>query len=167
MSSSSPINFAADALHHDLVGRPHPPRADQLRHGYLRHLLGVDQLHLVRLAYDNDDVPYRIVVFVQMTGALVFAAGIERAFAERDIQDLRRRLCDHAAGAGGAMATRRPIPIPRIAQPHYGMPSVSTAGPDRPGCAWIFRERAHSWLIFVVLAICELAGAGVGRANAA
>ena len=31
-------------------------------------------------AYDNDDVPYRIAVFVQMAGAVIIAAGIGRAF---------------------------------------------------------------------------------------
>lgn len=35
-------------------------------------------------AYDTDDVPYRIAVFVQLTGALVMAAGVERGFEERD-----------------------------------------------------------------------------------
>ena len=31
-------------------------------------------------AYDTDDVAYRLVVFVQLTGALIMAAGIPRAF---------------------------------------------------------------------------------------
>jgi low temperature requirement protein LtrA len=31
-------------------------------------------------AYDTDDVPYRIAIFVQMAGALIIAAGIGRAF---------------------------------------------------------------------------------------
>ena len=35
-------------------------------------------------AYDNDDVVYRLSVFVIMTGALVFAAGIPQFFDERD-----------------------------------------------------------------------------------
>jgi len=35
-------------------------------------------------AYDTDDVTYRIFVFVTMTGALILAAGIPRAFDERD-----------------------------------------------------------------------------------
>jgi low temperature requirement protein LtrA len=35
-------------------------------------------------AYDTDDVPYRLAVFVQIAGALVLAAGIPAAFAERD-----------------------------------------------------------------------------------
>lgn len=35
-------------------------------------------------AYDCDDVPYRIVTFVQITGALIVAAGIPRAFEQAD-----------------------------------------------------------------------------------
>ncbi|HEY1012785.1 MAG TPA: low temperature requirement protein A [Herpetosiphonaceae bacterium] len=32
-------------------------------------------------AYDTDDVPYRLAVFVQLSGALIIAAGIQSAFA--------------------------------------------------------------------------------------
>ena len=35
-------------------------------------------------AYDTDDVPYRVAVFVQMTGAIVIAAGVARAFEAGD-----------------------------------------------------------------------------------
>ncbi len=35
-------------------------------------------------AYDNDDVPYRIATFVQITGALILAAGVQRGFAEQN-----------------------------------------------------------------------------------
>jgi low temperature requirement protein LtrA len=35
-------------------------------------------------AYDCDDVPYRLLVFVQMAGVLVLAAGTGRAFGEGD-----------------------------------------------------------------------------------
>lgn len=38
-------------------------------------------------AYDNDDIAYRLFVFVTMTGALIFAAGIPQFF-----EDLSRRL---------------------------------------------------------------------------
>jgi low temperature requirement protein LtrA len=36
-------------------------------------------------AYDCDDVLYRLAVFVQITGALVFAAGVKQMFDESDI----------------------------------------------------------------------------------
>lgn len=35
-------------------------------------------------AYDNDDTIYRLTVFVQITGVLILAAGIPRAFDDRD-----------------------------------------------------------------------------------
>jgi low temperature requirement protein LtrA len=35
-------------------------------------------------AYDNDDVPYRLAVLVQITGALIMAAGVPRAFDDHD-----------------------------------------------------------------------------------
>ena len=36
-------------------------------------------------AYDSDDALYRVAVFVKMTGVLVLAAGIPRAFHDRDL----------------------------------------------------------------------------------
>ncbi len=35
-------------------------------------------------AYDNDDVPYRLLTFVQILGVLILAAGVPRAFDQRD-----------------------------------------------------------------------------------
>jgi low temperature requirement protein LtrA len=35
-------------------------------------------------AYDTDDVPYRLAVFAQLTGALILAAGVPAAFDERN-----------------------------------------------------------------------------------
>ena len=37
-------------------------------------------------AYDPDDVPYRLTVLVQITGSLVLAAGVARAFQEGDLR---------------------------------------------------------------------------------
>jgi low temperature requirement protein LtrA len=36
-------------------------------------------------AYDNDDVVYRLLVFVQITGVLILAAGVPEAFEHRTI----------------------------------------------------------------------------------
>jgi low temperature requirement protein LtrA len=36
-------------------------------------------------AYDSDDVPYRVAVFVQITGALILAAGVRSMFELHDI----------------------------------------------------------------------------------
>ena len=35
-------------------------------------------------AYDTDDIPYRLAVLVQITGALILASGVPAAFSERD-----------------------------------------------------------------------------------
>jgi low temperature requirement protein LtrA len=35
--------------------------------------------------YDIDDVPYRLIIFVQMTGALILASGIEPAFNQHNL----------------------------------------------------------------------------------
>jgi low temperature requirement protein LtrA len=80
------VNFAATALHHDIT-------EEHIRHGVLSFLPVFFAIWLAWLnftwfasAYDVDDVPYRIMVLIQMTGALVFAAGIPRAFAEQDFK---------------------------------------------------------------------------------
>src|SRR5215207_1081188 len=36
-------------------------------------------------AYESDDALYRLATFVQMTGVLIVAAGIPRAFSNRDL----------------------------------------------------------------------------------
>jgi low temperature requirement protein LtrA len=36
-------------------------------------------------SYDTDDIPYRLLVFVQMTGALIVASGVEAVFNEQDL----------------------------------------------------------------------------------
>ncbi|NGP89275.1 low temperature requirement protein A [Aliifodinibius halophilus] len=35
-------------------------------------------------AYDNDDIPFRLATFVQIIGALVLAAGVQRGFADQN-----------------------------------------------------------------------------------
>jgi low temperature requirement protein LtrA len=45
-------------------------------------------------AYDADDIPYRLAVLVQIAGVLVLAAGVPRAFEQRDF---------HVATAGYAI----------------------------------------------------------------
>jgi low temperature requirement protein LtrA len=80
------VNFAASALHHDLS-------EDHIRHAILSFSAVFFAIWLAWLnftwfasAYDVDDVPYRVMVLIQMTGALVFAAGIPRAFGEQDFK---------------------------------------------------------------------------------
>ena len=59
-------------------------------------------------AYDCDDVPYRLAVFVQITGALILAAGVPGDVrGARSHRGDARRLRRDAAGDGGAVAARR------------------------------------------------------------
>ena len=44
-------------------------------------------------AYDNDDVPYRLAVFVQIAGVLILAAGVPRAFDGRDFAVVTLGYC--------------------------------------------------------------------------
>ncbi|MGH8975625.1 MAG: low temperature requirement protein A [Acidimicrobiia bacterium] len=74
---------AADGLHHGLSG-DHPREA-------LVYLLVFATIwwpwvnfSWFASAYDVDDVPYRLAVFVQIAGVLILAAGVPRAFEDRD-----------------------------------------------------------------------------------
>lgn len=78
------VAFAADRLHHSLV-------EGAVGHGLLSFGIMFFAIWLAWVnftwfasAYDTDDVVYRLFVFVTMTGALIFAAGVPRAFDERD-----------------------------------------------------------------------------------
>ena len=78
------IAFAATALHHDIA-------EDHIGHGLLSYVLVFFAIWWAWVnfswfssAFDNDDVFFRVAMFVQMAGALIIAAGVPRAFADRD-----------------------------------------------------------------------------------
>jgi low temperature requirement protein LtrA len=75
---------AASALHHGVV----EGHAVEALVSYVVVFFGVwwAWLNFTSFAsiYDNGDVPYRLLVFVQMTGALILASGVERLFTHRD-----------------------------------------------------------------------------------
>lgn len=80
------VAFAGSALHHSLSEH-------HIRYGVLSYIPVFFAIWLAWInftwfasAYDVDDVPYRIMALIQMTGALVFAAGIPRAFDERNFK---------------------------------------------------------------------------------
>jgi low temperature requirement protein LtrA len=71
---------ASDRLRHSLVG-------GEVGHGLVGYLLVFFAIWWAWVnftwfasAYDTDDVPYRLAVFVQIGGVLVLAAGVPRAF---------------------------------------------------------------------------------------
>jgi low temperature requirement protein LtrA len=75
---------AADRLHHSLA-------EDHVAYGVLSYVMVFFGIWWAWMnfswfasAYDTDDVPYRLAAFVQIVGALTFAAGIPRAFDHRD-----------------------------------------------------------------------------------
>jgi low temperature requirement protein LtrA len=81
------VAFSADHLHTALVG-------GEVFVPVLRYVMAFFALWWAWVnftwfasAYDSDDIVYRLFVFVTMTGALIFAAGIPQFF-----EDLSRRL---------------------------------------------------------------------------
>lgn len=76
---------AASALHHGIA----EGHASEVTGSYLMVFFGVWWAWMnftwFSSAYDTDDIPYRLLVFVQMTGALIVASGVERVFAEGDL----------------------------------------------------------------------------------
>ncbi len=78
------IAFAASALHHGIA-------EDHISESIVNYCLVFFAVWWAWInftwfasAYDTDDIPYRLAVFVQMIGVLVVAAGIPRAFNDRD-----------------------------------------------------------------------------------
>ena len=61
-------------------------------------------------AYDNDDVGFRLLTFVIMSGALLLAAGVPGPVRRRLVGHRGGRLRGHALRDGGAVAARRRRP---------------------------------------------------------
>jgi low temperature requirement protein LtrA len=108
------IAGAAAGLHH-AIGADHA--LDGL-HRYLRTFFAVWWAWMnftwFASAYDCDDVPYRIVVFVQLIGALILAAGAPTAFEDGDATIItvgyvvmRLAMVTQWLRAGAADAARR------------------------------------------------------------
>lgn len=148
------VNFAASGLHHDLA-------ENHIRHGVSSFLPIFFAIWLAWLnftwfasAFDVDDVPYRVMVLVQMTGALVFAAGISRAFDEHDFKVcvagyviMRLALCGQWLRA----ALSDPAHRPAATRYAFGIAMLQVA--------WIvfaFVLETYSWPVFLLLAILEL-----------
>jgi low temperature requirement protein LtrA len=76
---------AASALHHGIA----EAHALEAVVGYCMVFFGIWWAWMnftwFASSYDNNDIPYRLLVFVQMTGALIIASGVERVVNERDL----------------------------------------------------------------------------------
>lgn len=107
-------------------------------------------------AYDTDDVPYRLLTLLQMTGVLVLAAGVRAAFEEYDfalvvigyvimrvalITQWLRAAAEHPEGRGAALRYAAGIAVVQV--------------------GWIVRlwaaPGAWAWATYAVLVVAELA----------
>jgi low temperature requirement protein LtrA len=106
-------------------------------------------------AYDTDDVPFRVLTLVQMAGAQVYAAGVQRAFEDNDWR---------VTFAGYATM--------RLAQAVQWLRAAAAAsGAERRSCAehaaglvacqlgWLLQAtvapQARGW-VFLAMVVCEL-----------
>ena len=116
-------------------------------------------------AYDTDDLPYRLAVFVQITGALILAGGVPAMFEAR---------MPNVAVIGGYVVMRLALvvqwlrasvsdPDRRVTARHYaaGIAAVQVAWVALPFLPWPVLPK------FVVLALVELAVPMWAERNAA
>ena len=80
------VALAAERLHHALAGGV--VGASIFRYAVLFFAIWWAWVNFTWFvsAYDTDDVAFRVFVFVTMTGALIFAAGVPRIFDELDFR---------------------------------------------------------------------------------
>ena len=88
-------------------------------------------------AYDCDDVPYRLLVFVQIAGALLHGGGHHGDVRNADAEHCDgRRLRRHAARAGRAVAACGRRPILGVERRHGDTRSASSScRPRGSGCS--------------------------------
>lgn len=149
------VNFAATTLHHDLS------------HGFIRQgvLFFIPAFFVIWLAwlnftwfasaYDADDAVYRLLVLVQMTGALVLAAGIPRDVGE---QTSLRTI------AAGYVIMRLALVVQWLRVAYWDPAHRSTAlryavgrSAVQVGWAWFGFVYGHfSWPIFIGLGLADV-----------
>jgi low temperature requirement protein LtrA len=106
-------------------------------------------------AYDTDDVGYRLLAFVQLVGALVFASAVGESFAESS----------YAVGVSGYVVMRvallgQWLRVARQDRKHRGTALRYVAGIALVQLAWvltIFTPQAWRVPLFFALFACELA----------
>ena len=105
-------------------------------------------------AYDTDDVPYRLTVFVQLTGSLIIAAGVPQAFLGQYSTVTIGYLVLRLAGVAQWLRAARSDPQHRTAAYRYAI------GVSIVQALWLARlALPDSWqlLAFITLVIAELA----------
>jgi low temperature requirement protein LtrA len=104
-------------------------------------------------AYDTDDVPYRLTVFVQLTGALIIAAGVPNAFTGQYGIVTLGYLVMRLAGVAQWLRAARSDPQHRATAYRYA------AGVSLVQALWIARlalPEAWQLAVFIILVIVEL-----------
>ncbi len=116
-------------------------------------------------AYDTDDVPYRVAVFVQMAGAIVMAAGIGRAIDAGDWSlVLLGYIVMRFALVFQWLRAARDDPSHRTQDIRYGGRHRGDAGAlDRSRSSWCRRSSSssHSWCLSRVSLRCRCWRPGV------
>ena len=82
-------------------------------------------------AYDCDDVPYRLAVFVQITGALILAAGVPAMFEARSFTG------DRSSATSSCGCLVRPVAACRDGGPERRTTAGATRGVALVQLAWI------------------------------
>jgi low temperature requirement protein LtrA len=96
-------------------------------------------------AYDTEDIAYRLVVFLQMTGALILAAGIPRAFDDLDL--------------GVAVVG---YVVMRLAQVIHWLRAAAGAEPEVRTCALRFAAGVTAVQICWIIRLAIPGGWGIG-----
>jgi low temperature requirement protein LtrA len=145
---------AAAALHHG-IAEGHAP---EVLVSYILVFFGVwwawTSFTWFASSYDNDDIPYRLLTFVQMTGALIIASGVGRVFAERDLTiTVIGYVVMRVAAVAQWMRAARADPEHRTATLRYGI------GIALVQVAWVFLLALPKDLhlpLFGVLVVIEI-----------
>jgi low temperature requirement protein LtrA len=105
-------------------------------------------------SYDNNDIPYRLIIFVQMTGALIFASGVEAAFTEFDLRvAVLGYVIMRAAAIVNWLRAAMSDPAHRPAAIRY---SVGTAAVQAAWIGLLFVPMEFRQAGFIALAIIEV-----------
>ena len=107
-------------------------------------------------AYDTDDVPYRLTVFVQLTGALIIAAGVPQAFAGRYATVTVGYLVMRLAGVAQWLRAAQADPAHRATARRYAL-GVSLVQLGWIGLLWV-PDGARYPVFLVLVAIAVLCG---------
>lgn len=149
------IAMAASSLHHDIV-------EDRIRHGLISYLLVFFAIWVAWInftwfasAFDTSDLPYKLLVFVQMTGALILAAGVPEAFEDRQFGIvIVGYVVMRLALVAQWLRVAWQAPIYRSTALRY---AIGTTIAQIGWVAWLVSDLNDALWVFILLAVLELA----------